>query len=365
MNVDNYLFSYTSLNTYNTCPYRWKLIYIDKLPLAKKGYLSFGTTVHNTLKYLLMGPLLPTLESVVNIYRSKWISDGYRAKNEETEYFNVGIEILKEFYAYIENNKERARYVEYPITANISDFTLMGIIDRIDITENNKLEIIDYKTSRVPYTHMDAEDAEQLIIYQFLVENHFQQEVEKLTIFNLRNLDKITVPRANESKITSIKNKMEITVSGIKSDYFEPVENRFCNSCDFQSLCPLYNKEVVKDKELFVKGLKYVEIEQNIKKLETEKNTMGNELIEYAIKNGIRQIRIDNYIIKIMKNKKLYFTPDNIKKLQESDVKLNGVDEDKLIKKINDGSLNLFEIKRVLKKLNFKDEYTINITKHI
>ncbi|MEK7646921.1 MAG: PD-(D/E)XK nuclease family protein [Patescibacteria group bacterium] len=59
--------SYSALDTYKTCPLKYKYQNIDKIKAPKNKEAVFGTVVHEALKFMFeKTPLYPTLDEVVN-----------------------------------------------------------------------------------------------------------------------------------------------------------------------------------------------------------------------------------------------------------------------------------------------------------
>ena len=65
--------SYSALDTYKTCPLKYKYQEIDKRKTPKRVEAIFGTVVHSALKYMfLRDPLYPALDEVIDFYTRKW-----------------------------------------------------------------------------------------------------------------------------------------------------------------------------------------------------------------------------------------------------------------------------------------------------
>src|SRR3989344_3645302 len=150
--------SYTALETYKTCPLKYKFQELDKIKVPKSKEAVFGTLLHSALKFMFSrDPLYPTLDEVVDFYLSGWAE--YRDKTEwsgieeEKMYREHGIGILKRFYASNQpwnfNVMDLESRFELPIedSETRETHTLAGIMDRIDKPDGGTFEIIDYKTS--------------------------------------------------------------------------------------------------------------------------------------------------------------------------------------------------------------------------
>jgi hypothetical protein len=187
--------SFSQFNIYNNCPHQYKLLYIDKL---KKDTLPniqmvFGTAIHNTIQnYLdILYNKSVTEADQINLkeyFKSqfKTIYSEYKKQfnthistaQEMQEFFDDGIKILdyikKKRKEYFNPKNESLIGIEVPI--NISpDSKRKNIIWRchLDIVihdkSNNKLRIIDLKTSYMGWKDKDKKDfskTSQLVIYK-------------------------------------------------------------------------------------------------------------------------------------------------------------------------------------------------------
>ncbi|MDO8555357.1 MAG: PD-(D/E)XK nuclease family protein, partial [bacterium] len=174
--------SYSALETYKTCPLKFKYQELDKIKSPKSIEALFGSSIHSALKQMFSRtPLYPTLDEIVNFFTIKWqaLPAGRQEKklegaDEETlkAYFEEGIALLKNFYKknspwnFNAVELESRFEVQIEDTLNKKTHTLAGIIDRIDKSqENDVYEIIDYKTSKRMPSQNDLDKNLQLSIY--------------------------------------------------------------------------------------------------------------------------------------------------------------------------------------------------------
>jgi len=91
--------SYSALDTYKTCPLKYKFAQIDKIKGEKSKEQVFGTAVHKALQFMFnRTPLFPTLDEVLNFYADYWggAKDKIKVADKEKEfYLEEGKSILK------------------------------------------------------------------------------------------------------------------------------------------------------------------------------------------------------------------------------------------------------------------------------
>ncbi|OIO19555.1 MAG: hypothetical protein COY69_00415 [Candidatus Magasanikbacteria bacterium CG_4_10_14_0_8_um_filter_32_14] len=259
------VFSYSRISTYQKCPYQYKLAYVLNLPSKGSPHFSFGNTIHGTLQafYEKVQDLnsatqislfetktvekkkddkikVPSQEELLALYKTKWIGDWYRNKNQREEYFAKGEELLKEFYKSQKDNWTIPVSLEGGFKIKIGEYFVKGRIDRIDQMKDNKLEIIDYKTGQ-PKDKLTIDDKQQLLIYQIAVETLPQYQ-------NLGKIEKLTFFYLNENKLMSFvgtdkdKEKLEAKLFDAmehiqKGDFKATPNKHICQYCDFKEIC--------------------------------------------------------------------------------------------------------------------------------
>lgn len=257
-------FSYSQIKTYQTCPYKYKLAHILKLPSRGSASFSFGSTMHavlqkfyeeiKTLNSVTQGSLFdapsttakkegiqaPSLERLLELYEECWIADWYKTKKQREDYYSKGKQILRTFYESQVDNWNIPVALESWFKIKVGKHQIHGRIDRVDQEEDGTLEIIDYKTGK-PKEKLIGEDKEQLLIYQIaattLPEYRHIGETSKLTFHYLNdNIETSFV--GNEKEIEKLKEKLSKTMDQIYERKFDPTPGKFaCSFCDFKSIC--------------------------------------------------------------------------------------------------------------------------------
>jgi len=262
--IPNY-FSFTDLQTYNSCPYKYKLGRILKLPTQGSPSMTFGSVMHKTLEEffkLLMeinavkqdalfnepakpnasGKITaPPIEKLYEFFDVFWRSDSYLDTRQREDFYQKGKIILADFYKT--NDTEGWTIplaLETKFTVKIGGGIITGRIDRIDMRSSGKLEIIDYKTGKSK-DKLDSESKEQLLIYQVALEQLPQFKsignCEKLTYYYLDDNTKLSF-LGNEKDIEKIDDKISEAINNIQSGNFQPKpEKYYCGHCDFRDIC--------------------------------------------------------------------------------------------------------------------------------
>src|SRR6185503_15469195 len=94
--------SYSSLDTYRTCPLKYKYREIDKLPEPKSKEAVFGTLIHSVMKFIHTpeGALFPSLEKALDFFSRNWKAEVFADKEfEERAAFTQGVQMIQKYYA--------------------------------------------------------------------------------------------------------------------------------------------------------------------------------------------------------------------------------------------------------------------------
>ncbi len=257
-------FSFSHIQMYETCPYKYKLAHVLNLPSKGSRYFSFGTTIHNTLQafYLRVKELnttvqnslfeapkkkrtdnaiqVPTVDELLKIYETKWIGDWYLDTRQKDQYFEKGKSLLRTFYKSQENNWTIPEFLESFFKIKIGNHLLSGRIDRVDKLPDGTLEIIDYKTGK-PKEKLSAVDKEQLLIYQIAAEQLPEYKnigrPSKLTYYYLE--DEIRTSFIGDNKdLKKLQESVSKSIENIKAQKFDATPSQFvCDNCDFRDIC--------------------------------------------------------------------------------------------------------------------------------
>lgn len=248
--------SYSALDTYKTCPQKFKFQEIDKIKTPKSREAVFGSAVHEALQYMFTkNPLFPTLDEVLNVFRERWTVRSANIKwkeDESTAYLNEGLEILKKFYTHNQpwnfDVLEMESRFELPLKDDKSgaEHTLAGQIDRIDKLGDGGYEIIDYKTARRMPSQVALDENLQMSIYHLALTDrwpHLKDKPIKLSLYFVKHGEKLTTIR-DAASLKATKSAVLETINEIgekitKND-FQPNPGPLCDWCGYKKICPMW-----------------------------------------------------------------------------------------------------------------------------
>jgi DNA helicase-2/ATP-dependent DNA helicase PcrA len=235
--------SYSQIDNYLVCPLRYKFSYTLRVPTPPNCALSFGNTIHETLKEFHTQKMLdqnPTLEDLLTSYEKNWIPLGYDNEKHRKLRYEDGIKLLEKYY---EKNKDldvKHIGLEKNFVLDIGDIKLKGKIDRIDQHPDGEIEIIDYKTGKEK-SQKEVDDDVQMTIYTMAAKEALKIEPNSLSLYYVEPNVKLSTSRT-QKQVDAQKEIIKGVVEGIKSKNFEPTPGRHCTWCDFKDICPFAEK---------------------------------------------------------------------------------------------------------------------------
>ncbi|MFZ2664008.1 MAG: UvrD-helicase domain-containing protein [Patescibacteria group bacterium] len=236
--------SYSQVDNYLICPLRYKYSYVLKIPVAPNHSLSFGNTIHETLKEFhtqkMFGKDLP-LEQLLKIYEKNWNPLGYIDEKHRNLRFKSGKKLLEDYYNKNKDIKVRHLGIEKSFNLAIDGIKLFGKIDRIDELPNGDIEIIDYKTGNEKNQKEVDQDA-QMTIYAMAAKEALNLNPKDMVLYYVESGEKRSTKRTDK-QIESEKERIKEVVKGIKKGDFEATPGRHCTWCDYKNICPFAEKD--------------------------------------------------------------------------------------------------------------------------
>jgi len=238
----NYL-SYSQINTFMTCPLRYKYSYILHIPVSKNAALVFGETVHTTLQKFYLDFIKNRktgLKDLIQIYKDEWQPIGYSSIAHHNKMYADGKKMLELFYKKYHDKNIQIIDLEKPFRVKtVQGVILSGKMDRVDDIGKNKIEIIDYKTGKIP-DEKDLKKDLQLSIY-FLAatdKGMYGKKPEEvlLSLYYLQDLKKISFVKKIEDT-QEIKKSIAEIVDKINISSFTPKKGPWCKHCPYLMIC--------------------------------------------------------------------------------------------------------------------------------
>jgi len=233
--------SYSAINTYETCPAKYRFRYEDRLPSAPSPALSFGDSLHRALHLFHNRPVpvAPSLPELHEMLEAVWVRDGFSDQAEERMYLDHGRQVLAQYHRDNAGSYRIPAALEFRFTIEVEGVQVSGIIDRMDRIPGGGYEIVDYKTNRRLPPRAAVERDLQLSIYFLAAREVWGIEPERLTLYFLLPGERLTTTRT-AADADDLRRRIAAVAERIGAGRFEPRENPLCDWCEFQHLCPLF-----------------------------------------------------------------------------------------------------------------------------
>ncbi|RLJ06378.1 MAG: hypothetical protein DRP16_05265, partial [Candidatus Aenigmatarchaeota archaeon] len=250
------VYSHSRLSTFEQCPYKFKLKYIDKVipPLAETVEAFLGILVHRTLEKLyrdLRFQKYNTLQELLDFYnsewRKKWNPEIIMVRKEYTEenYRKMGEQYIRNYFeSYKPFNQETTIGLEQKIKIALDPekrFVLQGVIDRL-AWKNGVYEIHDYKTSfGLPLKQYLKEDR-QLALYTMAVKEAYHDAKDVELVWHFLSVNKEVRMRKTEEELERLRKETIELIKTIEAEReFKPKVSNLCDWCEFRPVCPMWS----------------------------------------------------------------------------------------------------------------------------
>jgi putative RecB family exonuclease len=243
----------SKVTSFRDCALAFRFSSIDRLPEAPTVWTVRGTLVHRVLEQLFWDhrPGDRTLQAADGELGSAWTrlqSDpdfvALDLPTEEAAEFRAEAWALIENYFALEDpNDVNPVGIELLLEAQIAGLRLRGIIDRLDVTPDGEMVVIDYKTGRAPPPAYEQSRLIGVHIYALLCEEVLGRRPVEVRLLHLREPISIsTAPseqslRGQRQRTTAVWEAIE---RACHNEDFRPRPSPLCNFCNFRPFCPAH-----------------------------------------------------------------------------------------------------------------------------
>lgn len=244
----SHVYSNSELALFDRCPRQWYFKYVLKMKPSQESHaLNFGTGIHAILENFYRGDLNRAYDTINSLHHDDRelagvMLDGYVDYAKQTDAFQVVD-------------------VERFITADLADYTLIGIVD-LEVKVGSGLWFFDHKTTR-NYEALDMLQIDRQARFYALIGDlsgrpyegvvfNFLKKVKQTTRarppFYLReqvHLNRHIIANTRQhvlSKIHIIERALEEIENGTSHHYAAPPANNWtCKHCPFSTVCPNFD----------------------------------------------------------------------------------------------------------------------------
>lgn len=237
--LENFLFSQNSINTYRSCPLKFKFKYVDKLNWKQDDEGS--RDYYENLK------LGSDFHLICERYFSN-IPTGIEFLNNEE--FNIWLEKIKRL---VPIKDDKLYLPEYEVRYSLNNFKIQAKFDLV-VVDKDSISIWDWKTENRKIEYKDVENRVQTLVYLSLASEtigkiynlDIDYENIKLSYYQPEYYNEpITITYSNEKHKIN-KKQLENYIGNILNTNYDEEKNikniKHCKFCEFNKLC---NNEAV------------------------------------------------------------------------------------------------------------------------
>ena len=251
------IYSHSKLELFEQCRLKFKYRYIDRIipEIAKSIEAHLGGVVHKTLEWLyinVMEKRIPPIEQVITFYSERWAEDYssdmpiVNKSLTAKDYFNRGVEFLVNYYMKNHPFKDNTIATEKRIEINLDEKgerKIIGFIDRlVHNTDNNEIEIHDYKTSASVLSKEKIESNRQLALYSLAIKEIFGKDKNVCMVWHFLAHDMKVCSRRTNEELENLKKEIIELINEIEqTKHFPANKSGLCNWCEYRNICEGWN----------------------------------------------------------------------------------------------------------------------------
>jgi putative RecB family exonuclease len=235
------------------CPLLYRFRVVDRLPEAPSAAAVRGTVVHAVLERLFDLPAGErTLAAADRLLSPEW--DRVRdSRPELAQLFGTDVEAVREWLTSASVLLARWFELEDPTRLEPADrelyvetvlddgLLLRGYVDRIDVTADGRVRVVDYKTGRAPSEAFEAKALFQMKFYALVLWRLHGRLPSVLQLVYLGN-GEILRYSPDEADLLATERKVKALWAAISqaatSGDWRPSPSRLCDWCDHHAHCP-------------------------------------------------------------------------------------------------------------------------------
>jgi putative RecB family exonuclease len=239
---------------FKTCPLLYRFRTIDRIPEPPTLDQARGTLVHAVLERLFDLPATErTPERAASMVTPQWdalredqplLAELFGEAGTPTEFVESTVELLDGYFSVEDPRRLEPAERECLVEAVVDDNLLIrGYIDRLDVSADGQLRVVDYKTGGAPREAFEARALFQLKFYALVLWRTRGVVPRTLRLLYLKDAEACDyapdVEELTRFERTLVALWRAIDRATAERD-FRPKPSRLCGWCTHQSRCPAF-----------------------------------------------------------------------------------------------------------------------------
>ncbi len=238
---DGVVLSATDIDTYRTCPLKYKFARVFRIPQEPTIHQRFGIVVHQVLERFHGRPGdgdSGSLPELLGLLDTSWRRGGFGESEEERQLRGKAAAALTQYHTRFQSSESEPLWFERAFSFKLGPHLLRGRVDRVDRLPDGEYELIDYKTGR-PKSPGQLVDDVQLSLYAVGAREAWSLDASQQAYYYVLDDQKVAVPADRKDRFEWIQEVAMEVADGIMSQGFEPTPSfAACSMCDYRLVCP-------------------------------------------------------------------------------------------------------------------------------
>ena len=237
--------SFSRVDTYESCPLRYRFSYVDELPSLPGPHLSWGSSIHAALEawWDQKLPQAPPVEVLLEALYEHWDDEGFADmdRDENIRWYRHAQEVLRRHHDRYAPEYSPAVATEQWFEIDLGqDITVVGSIDHVARTESGGIGIVDWKTNRKAKTRSHVSGSLQLAIYAMAAQQLWGHDPDWVALDFVVPGVRVTVDRADIDIPDAVRRIHEVAAL-IRGESYDAKPSGLCPWCDFRAECPAFS----------------------------------------------------------------------------------------------------------------------------
>ncbi|MDP9293192.1 MAG: PD-(D/E)XK nuclease family protein, partial [Actinomycetota bacterium] len=235
---DGLMLSASDIETYRTCPLKYKFARVFRIPSEPTLNQRFGILVHQVLeRFHAGGAASRSLPELLGLLEAGWRRGGFGESEEERQLRVKAGHALVRYHERYQGEEAEPVWFERSFQFKLGPHVLRGRVDRVDRLPSGGYELIDYKTGR-PKSAAQLKEDVQLSLYAVGARESWQLEAAQQAYYYVLDDEKVPVERDEEDRDWITETVLNVA-DGILGQGFEPTPSyAACSICDYRIACP-------------------------------------------------------------------------------------------------------------------------------
>jgi DNA helicase II / ATP-dependent DNA helicase PcrA len=244
---DGIVMSASDIDTYRTCPLKYKFARVFRIPQEPTVHQRFGIVVHQVLERFHagagdagsgFGSEAGSLPALLGLLDASWRRGGFGDSEQERQLRGKAAAALTRYHTRYQSSESEPLWFERAFSFRLGPHLLRGRVDRVDRLPGGEYELIDYKTGR-PKSPGQLVDDVQLSLYAVGAREAWSLDSSQQAYYYVLDDQKVAVPDERADRYEWIQEVAMEVADGIMSQGFEPTPSfAACSVCDYRLVCP-------------------------------------------------------------------------------------------------------------------------------